>query len=177
MAGQWCASRSASRCAGNSTLAFEAAISLITVFVSNTMTAGAAVAVLSPVVLKMSVAANHDPLIAGFLTAISSASGYLTPAAQPAFTIIYASGYLKARRLLQDRLAHDAPVLHHPDGRLHLLLADTGRLMMALFDFFTPHRSFRPPGSGGDENPAEPRARSGATASASSPALTAAKRR
>jgi solute carrier family 13 (sodium-dependent dicarboxylate transporter), member 2/3/5 len=82
--------------AGNSTLAFEAAISLITVFVSNTMTAGAAVAVLSPVVLKMSVAANHDPLIAGFLTAISSASGYLTPAAQPAFTIIYASGYLKA---------------------------------------------------------------------------------
>jgi len=82
--------------AGNSTLAFEAAISLLTVFVSNTMTAGAAVAVLSPIVLKMSVAANHDPLIAGFLTAISSASGYLTPAAQPAFTIIYASGYLKA---------------------------------------------------------------------------------
>ncbi len=82
--------------AGNSTLAFEAAISLLTVFVSNTMTAGAAVAVLSPIVLKMSVAANQDPLIAGFLTAISSASGYLTPAAQPAFTIIYASGYLKA---------------------------------------------------------------------------------
>lgn len=82
--------------AGNSTLVFEAAVSLLTVFVSNTMTAGAAVAVLSPIVLKMSVAANHDPLIAGFLTAISSASGYLTPAAQPAFTIIYASGYLKA---------------------------------------------------------------------------------
>jgi len=82
--------------AGNSTIAFEAAISIITVFVSNTMTAGAAVAVLSPVVLKMSVAAHHDPLIAGFLTAISSASGYLTPAAQPAFTIIYASGYLKS---------------------------------------------------------------------------------
>jgi len=32
----------------------------------------------------------------GFLAAISSAFGYLTPAAQPAFTIIYASGYLKA---------------------------------------------------------------------------------
>ena len=30
-----------------------------------------------------------------FITAISSAFGYLTPAAQPAFTIIYASGFLK----------------------------------------------------------------------------------
>jgi sodium-dependent dicarboxylate transporter 2/3/5 len=82
--------------AGSSILAFDATVSLLTVFVSNTMTAGAAVAVLSPVILKMSVAAGHDPLIAGFLAAISSASGYLTPAAQPAFTIIYASGYLKA---------------------------------------------------------------------------------
>ncbi len=83
--------------AGNGTLAFETAVSLLTVLVSNTMTAGAAVAVLSPIILKMSVAAGHDPLIAGFLAAISSAFGYLTPAAQPAFTIIYASGYLKAR--------------------------------------------------------------------------------
>ncbi len=82
--------------AGSSTLAFDATVSFLTVLVANTMTAGAAVAVLSPVILKMSVAAGHDPLIAGFLAAISSASGYLTPAAQPAFTIIYASGYLKA---------------------------------------------------------------------------------
>jgi sodium-dependent dicarboxylate transporter 2/3/5 len=82
--------------AGSSILAFDATISLLTVLVANTMTAGAAVAVLSPIILKMSVAAGHDPLIAGFLAAISSASGYLTPAAQPAFTIIYASGYLKA---------------------------------------------------------------------------------
>jgi solute carrier family 13 (sodium-dependent dicarboxylate transporter), member 2/3/5 len=82
--------------AGPSILAFDATVSLLTVLVSNTMTAGAAVAVLSPIILKMSVAAHHDPLIAGFLAAISSASGYLTPAAQPAFTIIYASGYLKA---------------------------------------------------------------------------------
>jgi sodium-dependent dicarboxylate transporter 2/3/5 len=82
--------------AGSSILAFDVTVSLLTVLVANTMTAGAAVAVLSPVILKMSVAAGHDPLIAGFLAAISSASGYLTPAAQPAFTIIYASGYLKA---------------------------------------------------------------------------------
>ena len=79
-----------------SLLAFNIAVSLLTIFVSNTMTAGAAVAVLAPIVLKTAVAAGHDPLQTGFLSAISSAFGYLTPAAQPAFTIIYASGYLKA---------------------------------------------------------------------------------
>ena len=77
-------------------LGFDTAISLLTMFVSNTMTAGAAVAVLAPIVLKTAVAAGHDPLHVGFIAAISSAFGYLTAAAQPAFTIIYASGYLKA---------------------------------------------------------------------------------
>lgn len=78
-------------------LGFNAAISLLTIAVSNTMTAGAAVAVLAPILLNTAYAAHQDPLIAGFITAISSAFGYLTPAAQPAFTIIYASGYLKSR--------------------------------------------------------------------------------
>ncbi len=76
-------------------MAFEAAISLLTIGVSNTMTAGAAIAVLGPIVLKTAVAAGEDPITAGFVAAISSAFGYLTPAAQPAFTIIYASGFLK----------------------------------------------------------------------------------
>ncbi len=77
------------------TLGFNSVISVLTIVVSNTMTAGAAVAVLAPIVLKTAVAAGQDPISAGFITAISSAFGYLTPAAQPAFTIIYASGYLK----------------------------------------------------------------------------------
>jgi sodium-dependent dicarboxylate transporter 2/3/5 len=77
-----------------STLGFNLIISLLTIGVSNTMTAGAAVAVLGPIVLKTAVEAGQDPISAGFITAISSAFGYLTPAAQPAFTIIYASGYL-----------------------------------------------------------------------------------
>lgn len=78
-----------------SSLGFNVVISLLTIGVSNTMTAGAAVAVLAPIVLKTAVAAHEDPISAGFITAISSAFGYLTPAAQPAFTIIYASGFLK----------------------------------------------------------------------------------
>jgi solute carrier family 13 (sodium-dependent dicarboxylate transporter), member 2/3/5 len=80
-----------------STLAFDSLISLLTIGVSNTMTAGAAVAVLGPIVLNTAVEAHQDPLATGFVAAISSAFGYLTPAAQPAFTIIYASGYLKGK--------------------------------------------------------------------------------
>ncbi|MCB1434261.1 MAG: anion permease, partial [Alphaproteobacteria bacterium] len=64
-------------------LGFNAVISALTIAVSNTMTAGAAVAVLAPVILKTAVAAGQDPVSAGFIAAISSAFGYLTPAAQP----------------------------------------------------------------------------------------------
>ena len=72
------------------------AVALLTTIVTNTMTAGAAVAVLGPIVLKASAVAGADPLNIGFVTAISSAFAYITAAAHPAFTIIYASGYLKA---------------------------------------------------------------------------------
>ena len=69
--------------------------------VTNTMTAGAAVAVLGPVVLKTAAVAGDDPITIGFVTAISSAFAYMTAAAHPAFTIIYASGYLKASDFLR----------------------------------------------------------------------------
>jgi solute carrier family 13 (sodium-dependent dicarboxylate transporter), member 2/3/5 len=84
-----------------SDLGFNFVVSLLTIAVSNTMTAGAAVAVLAPIILKTAVVAGEDPISAGFVAAISSAFGYLTPAAQPAFTIIYASGYLKGSDFLK----------------------------------------------------------------------------
>jgi sodium-dependent dicarboxylate transporter 2/3/5 len=71
-------------------------VALLTTLVTNTMTAGAAVAVLGPIVLQSAAVAGADPLDIGFVTAISSAFAYITAAAHPAFTIIYASGYLKA---------------------------------------------------------------------------------
>jgi solute carrier family 13 (sodium-dependent dicarboxylate transporter), member 2/3/5 len=73
-----------------------ASIAVLTTLITNTMTAGAAVAVLGPVVLKTASVAHEDPLTIGFITAIASAFAYITAAAHPAFTIIYASGYLKA---------------------------------------------------------------------------------
>ncbi len=80
---------------------FYMAIAVLTTFVTNTMTAGAAVAVLGPVVLNTATAAGEDPLIVGFITAVASAFAYITAAAHPAFTIIYASGYLKASDFLR----------------------------------------------------------------------------
>ena len=73
-----------------------AAYTGLTTAVTNTMSAGAAVAVLGPISLRTAELANESPLILGYITAISSSFAYFTAAAHPAFTIVYASGYLRA---------------------------------------------------------------------------------
>jgi sodium-dependent dicarboxylate transporter 2/3/5 len=70
------------------------AVSLLTTFVTNTMSNGAAVAVLGPIVLKMATLANESPIVIGFITSISSAFAYLTVVGTPACTIVFAAGYL-----------------------------------------------------------------------------------
>ncbi|MEG3618139.1 DASS family sodium-coupled anion symporter [Magnetovibrio sp. PR-2] len=77
-----------------------AAVSVLTTAVTNTMSNGAAVAVLGPIVLKLAVAAQESPIILGFITAVSSAFAYLTVVGTPACTIVYASGYLKTTDFL-----------------------------------------------------------------------------
>ncbi|HIC27845.1 MAG TPA: anion transporter, partial [Rhodospirillales bacterium] len=77
-----------------------AAVSVLTTGVTNLMSNGAAVAVLGPIVLKVSVVANESPIIIGYITAISSSFAYLTVVGTPACTIVYASGYLKATDFL-----------------------------------------------------------------------------
>ncbi len=76
------------------------AVSVLTTLVTNTMSNGAAVAVLGPIVLKLAVAAEESPIIIGFITSISSAFAYLTVIGTPACTIVYASGYLKTTDFL-----------------------------------------------------------------------------
>ncbi|MGI9407598.1 MAG: SLC13 family permease, partial [Hyphomicrobiaceae bacterium] len=71
-----------------------AAVSVLTTFVTNTMSNGAAVAVLGPVVLKIAGLSGESPIVIGFITAISSAFAYLTVVGTPACTIVYAAGYL-----------------------------------------------------------------------------------
>lgn len=77
-----------------------AAVSVLTTGVTNTMSNGAAVAVLGPIVLKLAVAASESPIILGFITSVSSAFAYLTVVGTPACTIVYASGYLKTTDFL-----------------------------------------------------------------------------
>lgn len=77
-----------------------AAVSLLTTGVTNTMSNGAAVAVLGPIVLKLAVVAQESPIVIGFITAVSSAFAYLTVVGTPACTIVYASGYLKTTDFL-----------------------------------------------------------------------------
>ena len=82
-------------------LGLWAAVSVLTTVVTNTMSNGAAVAVLGPIVLKLAVVAGESPIILGFITALSSAFAYLTAVGTPACTIVYASGYLKAADFLK----------------------------------------------------------------------------
>ncbi len=78
-----------------------AAVSVLTTGVTNTMSNGAAVAVLGPIVLNAAAVAGESPIIIGYVTAISSSFAYLTVVGTPACTIVYASGYLKATDFLK----------------------------------------------------------------------------
>lgn len=85
----------------NEGLGLWAAISVLTTGVTNTMSNGAAVAVLGPIVLNVASVAGESPIILGFITAVSSAFAYLTVVGTPACTIVYASGYLKTTDFLK----------------------------------------------------------------------------
>jgi sodium-dependent dicarboxylate transporter 2/3/5 len=85
----------------DSGLGLWAAVSVLTSAVTNTMSNGAAVAVLGPITLNLAVVAGEEPLVIGFITAISSAFAYLTVVGTPACTIVYASGYLRTTDFLQ----------------------------------------------------------------------------
>lgn len=77
------------------------AVMALTTLITNTMSAGAAVAVLAPIVLKMATLTGSSPLTLGYILAIASSFAFFTAAAHPAFTIVYSSGYLKSRDFLR----------------------------------------------------------------------------
>ncbi len=76
-------------------------VSAITSGITNTMSNGAAVAMLGPVTLKMAVVADESPLLMGYITAVSSSFAYLTVVGTPACTIVYSAGYLKPSDFLK----------------------------------------------------------------------------
>ena len=78
-----------------------AAVTGLTTFVTNTMSNGAAVAVLGPITLNLADMAGESPIRLGFVTAVSSSFAYLTVVGTPAATIVYASGYLSTKDFLR----------------------------------------------------------------------------
>ena len=72
------------------------AVMVLTTFITNTMSNGAAVAVLGPVVLSIAVGSDTNPLAVGMVTAMSSAFAYFTVIGTPASTIVHSSGYLRS---------------------------------------------------------------------------------
>jgi len=76
-------------------------VSAMTSGITNTMSNGAAVAMLGPVTLKMAVVADESPLLMGYITAVSSSFAYLTVVGTPACTIVYSAGYLKPSDFLK----------------------------------------------------------------------------
>jgi sodium-dependent dicarboxylate transporter 2/3/5 len=78
-----------------------AALMVLTTFITNTMSNGAAVAVLGPIALSIAVGSETNPLAVGMVTAISSAFAYFTVIGTPASTIVYSSGYLRSSDFLR----------------------------------------------------------------------------
>ena len=78
-----------------------AAVSGLTTLMTNTMSNGAAVAVLGPITLNMAQHSGDSPIAIGLVTAVSSAFAYFTVVGTPACTIVYASGYLKTTDFLK----------------------------------------------------------------------------
>tara|TARA_B100000315_G_scaffold260615_1_gene323444 strand:- start:1968 stop:3704 length:1737 start_codon:yes stop_codon:yes gene_type:complete len=77
-------------------LLLVAAVSILVMIVSNTMSDGAAVAVTGPITLNMAAISGTSLISVGFATAISSAFAYLLVVGTPSNAIIYASGYIRS---------------------------------------------------------------------------------
>ena len=82
-------------------VALLVAVSVLITLVTNTMSSGAAVAVLAPITLKIALIAGIDLVTMGFVTAIASAFGFLSVASHPGVTIVYSAGYLPATDFLR----------------------------------------------------------------------------
>ena len=107
----------------DSGLPLWASVSVLTTGVTNTMSNGAAVAVLGPITLNLAEASGESPILMGFITSISSAFAYLTVIGTPACTIVYASGYLKPSHFLK--------------AGFRMILISTAVLMLAAY-FYWP---------------------------------------
>lgn len=81
--------------------ALLAVLAVVTLLLTNVMSAAATVAVVGPILLKMAADAGLDPVVAGFVVAISAAFGYVTTFSAPPNMIVYSSGRLRSHDYLR----------------------------------------------------------------------------
>lgn len=74
--------------------------SVLSISMTNLMSAGATASVIGPITLKMAELASINPMAMGLLTAISCSLGFLLLLATPANAIIYSTGYVKPKDFL-----------------------------------------------------------------------------
>lgn len=74
-----------------------AAVSAVTLSLTNFMSAGATATVIAPITLEMGTAAGMPPTFMGLLTAISAAFGFVLVLATPPLAIVYSSGRMEVR--------------------------------------------------------------------------------
>jgi sodium-dependent dicarboxylate transporter 2/3/5 len=77
------------------------AVALLIAIVTNTMSSGAAVAVMAPITLQIAHQAGENIVIMGFVTVIASAFGFISVASHPGMTIVYSCGLMPATRFLK----------------------------------------------------------------------------
>ncbi|MGD8239304.1 MAG: DASS family sodium-coupled anion symporter [Armatimonadota bacterium] len=101
---EWAAKGTLTQLAGigvTAPFAILAMFAVVTLLFTNIMSAGATVAVLAPILLAMAQRAGLNPVIAGLVTALSSAYAYLTVFGTPASTIVYGTGHLRTTDFLR----------------------------------------------------------------------------
>lgn len=74
--------------------------SILSVTMTNLMSAGATASVIGPITLQLADLASINPVAMGLLTAISTSLGFLLLLATPANAIIYSTGHIKAKDFL-----------------------------------------------------------------------------
>ncbi|MFP4589283.1 MAG: SLC13 family permease [Candidatus Acetothermia bacterium] len=79
--------------------------SLLTISMTNLMSAGATASVIGPITLKLAELASVNPMAMGLLTAISCSLGFLLLLATPANAIIYSTKYIEPEDFLKAGVA------------------------------------------------------------------------
>ena len=76
-------------------------VSAFTIFTTNTMSDGATVSVIGPIMLQMAHNSGINPLLIGLITSISSAFAYVLIIGNPPNAIIHSSGFVTGRDFLK----------------------------------------------------------------------------